>query len=149
MVNVSLDCLADQGFNSLGGFVSTGYLACSFDLINVADLDVISQAARRCSHLIVGVFSDELCQALLGRLPIVPLDERMALVSHIRGVGDVVVHNSHGTKPDAGVMLFEVTGMPAGLPTHATVLTPQRQSSSLVLRNALRYVIPIDREAVA
>ena len=39
--------------------MSVGYLADSFDLINVRDLDLIAQARARCARLVVGVFTDE------------------------------------------------------------------------------------------
>lgn len=138
------------GLKSLGGFVSIGYLARSFDLINVADLDIIGQAARRCSHLIVGVFSDELCETVFGRLPVIPLVERVELVRHVRGVGDVVVHHSHDIQPDAGVVVFAVAGSPSGCRVAGSVLlTPTRHSASPVLRNALRGLLDADREEVA
>ncbi|HEX8509801.1 MAG TPA: adenylyltransferase/cytidyltransferase family protein, partial [Propionibacteriaceae bacterium] len=72
--------------------MTVGYLADSFDLLNVGHLDLIAQANDLCSHLVVGVLSDELTERVQGVRPIVPLVERAALVAHLRGVHRVVAH---------------------------------------------------------
>ncbi len=127
--------------------MSVGYLPHSFDLINVRDLDLISQAVARCSRLIVGVLSDDIVERLSGRRPVVPLVERMALVGHVRGVDDVVVHDAARLielEPDA--LVFAVADdFSLGLEPHIT-LTPTRDTESVILRNALR---PTEQEAVA
>ena len=74
--------------------MSVGYLADSFDLINVRDLDLIAQARARCTRLVVGVFTDEHAEWLFGRRPVVPLSERMAVLRHVRGVDEVVAHDA-------------------------------------------------------
>jgi hypothetical protein len=70
--------------------MSVGYFADSFDVLNVRDLDLIAHARELCSRLLVGVFTDDYVERLRGRRPVVPLDERMALMQHIGGAADVV-----------------------------------------------------------
>lgn len=92
--------------------MAAGYLACSFDLLNVADLDLIVQSRQRCSWLTVGVYSDEQVVRLNGRPPIVPLAERMALVEHIRGVDAVVVHENSRKPQSSDELIFAIAAQP-------------------------------------
>ncbi len=121
-----------------------GYLAHSFDLINVHDLDLIAQARRHCDRLVLGVYSDELVLSTTGRLPVVPLAERLALVSHVRGVADVVEHSPDAVPSGPQVVVFaeEV----ADIDELAVIrLDVRRHTESVALRDALRPV----REAAA
>lgn len=124
--------------------MGVGYLAASFDLLNVADLDVIAQAGSRCAGLVVGVFSDELVEDLTGRPPVVPLSERLALVQHVRGVQDAVVHEPGRARGLGAEVVFSLVDEPA--PADAVTLTPTRRTTSAALRAALR---PAPDEAVA
>ena len=113
----------------------SGYFAAAFDLLNVRDLDLIEQAATRCEHLVVGVFSDDLVEERLGRRPVVPADERIRLVAGLRRVDHVQLHNEwpegHGTtfasREDADL----VESRPA------VILETRRESKSETLREAL------------
>jgi len=126
--------------------MTTGYLASSFDLLNVAHLDVIAQARAQCDELVVAVFSDELAAAVTGRPPVVPLEERMVLVGHVRGVSEVVVHQSP-VDPDLGAELaFTVADQVPPDLTDAVPLVPRRESASETLLAALR---PVSQESVA
>lgn len=115
-----------------------GYLARSFDLLNVRDLDLISQAKQHCSWLTLGVFDDDFA-ARLGRRPMMPLAERVALSRHVRGVDEVLVHDEEAPLHD--VLVFAVNGEvpPAGA-RDVLVLSPRRETASALLRNALRQV---------
>lgn len=124
--------------------MSVGYLAASFDLLNVADLDVIAQAGSRCDGLVVGVFPDQLVEDLTGRPPVVPLSERIALVRHVRGVREAVVHEPGRARGVGADVVFSSVDAPA--PAGGVVLTPARRTSSAALRAALR---PAADEAVA
>jgi glycerol-3-phosphate cytidylyltransferase-like family protein len=125
---------------------TVGYLAQSFDLINVRDLDLISQASEHCSKLVVGVYTDEFAEELYGRRPVVPLSERVALVSHVRGVDQVVIHGDNDFELGAETVVFTVDGQVVA--ADATVqLASRRYSESTALREALE---PADRgQAVA
>lgn len=130
--------------------MSVGYLADSFDLLNVRDLDLIAQARERCSHLILGVYADEFVEQTTGRTPVVPLHERMAVLSHVRGVAEVVVHDPTTAGADPTVLQLVSADGAAPAPVDGILLTPARASRSAVLRNALRPVATEpDGEAVA
>ncbi len=128
--------------------MTVGYLLAGFDLLNVRHLDLIGQAAERCSRLVVGVLSDDLVARLSGRDPVVGQDERAALVGHVRGVDQISVRDSVAI-PDLGVdvVVFAVDDEPVPLVARDIVtLTPSCTSRSPILRHALRRV---DTEAAA
>jgi cytidyltransferase-like protein len=115
-----------------------GYLAYSFDLLNVGDLDVIAQARRHCDHLVVGVYSDEFARQMSGRSPVVPLMERMELLRYVRGVDEVVVHDSaesYGFDPDRRV--FMIAGNESVDSSQVITLAPTRTTRSPELLAAL------------
>jgi glycerol-3-phosphate cytidylyltransferase len=126
--------------------MSVGYLAQSFDLLNVRDLDLIAQARQHCAHLIVGVHTDELVEARQGRRPVVPLSERMALVGHVRGVAEVVEHGDDPVELPLGTVVFAVDDETPETTLDVVPLSTRRHTVSVALREALR---PVDREAVA
>lgn len=126
-----------------------GVLARSFDLLNVQDLDLIRQARSLCTRLTLAVLSDAMVEALSGRAPVVPLVERMALVEHIRIADEVISFD--GSDPallSDGATLFAVAGDPLPVNEAASIvtITPRRQSSSLLLRQAL---VAHDKTSVA
>jgi hypothetical protein len=119
--------------------MALGYLANSFDLINVRDIDIIRQAGRYCSRLVLGVFSDEFAERQCGRPPIVPVDERVALVSHVRGVHQVLVHDGQAPPLTPGAIYFSVLGdPPLSLPAEPWLLQSTRHTASAVLRETLQ-----------
>ena len=67
-----------------------GYAPGAYDMFHVGHLNILRQAKQHCDHLIAGVVSDEMCLLAKGRLPVVPLAERMEIVSHISYVDEVV-----------------------------------------------------------
>jgi glycerol-3-phosphate cytidylyltransferase len=115
--------------------MSVGYFADSFDMINVRDLDLIAQARERCSRLMLGVFTDDYAEQLFGRRPVVPLDERKAVLQHIGGVAEVLTHDDpqvtspSGPRAEAAVV-FAAVGTP--IPTESAThwLTPRAHSAS-------------------
>jgi cytidyltransferase-like protein len=122
-----------------GGTVQVGYLAGAFDLINVGDLDVISQARTRCTQLVVGVLSDETILKLTGRPPVVPLVERLALVQHLRGVDEVLVHDELDPSQfrDATAVFSALNGTAFFGDREPVLLTPIRRTASATLRRVL------------
>jgi hypothetical protein len=124
--------------------MSVGYLAGAFDLFNVRDLDLITQAQSQCSRLIVGVFTDAYSEQIMGRRPMVPLAERIALLRYVRGVDDVVSHDESSLVGDQWVV-FAADDVPTQQTNGSVVLIPRRHSESPILRQAL---IPLDREAI-
>lgn len=67
-----------------------GYAAGAFDLFHIGHLNVLRQAAARCDYLIAGVVSDEMLLATKGIRPVVPLGERLEIVSHISYVDEAI-----------------------------------------------------------
>ena len=68
----------------------TGYVPGGFDMLHVGHLNILTEAAKRCDHLIAGVATAESLERMKGRGPIVPLAERMAMVAALRMVDSVV-----------------------------------------------------------
>ncbi len=67
-----------------------GYAPGGYDLFHVGHLNILRHAKSRCDHLIAGVVSDELLERVKGRRPVVPLAERLEIVSHIAFVDQAV-----------------------------------------------------------
>jgi cytidyltransferase-like protein len=122
--------------------MTSGYVSASFDLLNIRDLDVINQALSQCDYLVVGVLSDECVEASRGLPPVVPLDERVELCGHLRGVNEVIVVHDTAATPllPADCVIFVVDGEVPGFTTAAPplVLHPTRETKSQILRQALR-----------
>lgn len=69
--------------------MNIGYAAGAFDLFHVGHLNILRQAKANCDYLIAGVVADEVLEQTKGRKPIIPLAERMEIVSHISFVDEV------------------------------------------------------------
>lgn len=67
-----------------------GYAAGAFDLFHVGHLNLLRHAKAQCDFLIAGVVSDELLVKTKGRLPVIPLAERLEIVRHIRYVDKAI-----------------------------------------------------------
>ncbi|WP_298459544.1 adenylyltransferase/cytidyltransferase family protein [uncultured Cellulomonas sp.] len=67
-----------------------GYAPGAYDMFHVGHLNILRQAKQHCDHLVAGVVSDEMCELTKGKTPVVPLAERMEIVSHISFVDEVV-----------------------------------------------------------
>lgn len=67
-----------------------GYTTGVFDMFHIGHLNILKQAKEHCDYLIVGVSTDELCLSYKGKCPIVPFEERMAIVESIKYVDEVV-----------------------------------------------------------
>ena len=69
--------------------VRIGYAPGAYDLFHVGHLNILRNAKQHCDILIAGVVSDEMLELTKGRRPVVPLAERMEIVSHISFVDQV------------------------------------------------------------
>jgi glycerol-3-phosphate cytidylyltransferase len=65
-----------------------GYAAGAFDLFHVGHLNILKHAKSQCDFLIAGVVSDEMLERNKGITPVVPLAERLEIVSHISYVDE-------------------------------------------------------------
>ena len=71
-----------------------GYTTGVFDLFHVGHLNILRQAREMCDYLIVGVSTDELTASYKGKAPVIPYEERRAIVAAIRYVDEVVAQES-------------------------------------------------------
>jgi|GEM_PF-483641 len=72
-----------------------GYVSGSFDLFHIGHLKLLQRAKERCDFLIAGVLTDELIFKHKGKMPVIPLSERMEIIGSIKYVDKVAI-----TTPD-------------------------------------------------
>jgi len=71
-----------------------GYTTGVFDLFHIGHLNILKRAKEMCDYLVVGVSTDELVQSYKGKKPIIPYEERKAIVEAIKYVDEVVAQVS-------------------------------------------------------
>lgn len=71
-----------------------GYCPGVFDMFHIGHLNVLRRARLECDHLVAGVVTDAVVEQIKGRAPVVPLVERMEIVSSIRYVDEVVADDT-------------------------------------------------------
>lgn len=71
-----------------------GYVPGVFDMFHIGHLNILRRSRERCDWLVAGVVTDEACEAMKGYRPVVPLEERMEIVSSNRFVDAVVEDHS-------------------------------------------------------
>lgn len=67
-----------------------GYTTGVFDMFHIGHLNILKRAKEQCEYLIVGVSTDELVETYKHKTPIIPFEERCAIVEAIRYVDKVV-----------------------------------------------------------
>lgn len=67
-----------------------GYTAGVFDMFHIGHLNLIRSAKKQCDHLIVGISTDELVEYDNSETPVIPYEERAAIVSALRYVNEAV-----------------------------------------------------------
>lgn len=68
-----------------------GFTAGAFDMFHIGHLNLIKNAKARCDYLIVGVNTDDLVASYKNKKVIVPLNERIQIVSALKYVDEVEV----------------------------------------------------------
>ncbi|WP_019135040.1 adenylyltransferase/cytidyltransferase family protein [Cellulomonas massiliensis] len=142
-----------------------GYAPGAYDLFHVGHLNILRNARANCDYLIAGVVSDEMLELARGRRPVVPLAERMEIVSHISFVDRVhaeTVPDKLDTWAEVGFNVFfkgdDWRGTPKGVELERrfaevgveVVYFPYTiQTSSTQLRTALAALDGRDDEARA
>lgn len=67
-----------------------GYTTGVFDLFHIGHLNILKKAKEQCEYLIVGVTKDEVVQQYKNKTPIIPFEERKAIVEAIKYVDKVI-----------------------------------------------------------
>ncbi len=67
-----------------------GYVPGAWDMFHIGHLNILLRAREKCDRLVVGVVTDETLALAKGKRPIVPLAERLEVVSRIDVVDEVV-----------------------------------------------------------
>ena len=71
-----------------------GYTTGVFDLFHIGHLNILRNAKEQCECLIVGVSTDEVVESYKHKKPIIPFEERKAIVEAIKYVDEVVPQKS-------------------------------------------------------
>ena len=67
-----------------------GYTTGVFDLFHIGHLNILKRAKEQCDFLIVGVSTDEVVEQYKHKKPVIPFNERFAIVEAIKYVDKVV-----------------------------------------------------------
>ena len=71
-----------------------GYTTGVFDMFHIGHLNILERSKEQCEHLIVGVSTDELVNEYKKKSPVIPFEERIAIVRALRCVDEVVAQTS-------------------------------------------------------
>ena len=71
-----------------------GYTTGVYDMFHIGHLNILKRAKEQCDYLIVGVSTDELVKDYKHKTPVIPYEERKAIVEAIRYVDKVVPQTS-------------------------------------------------------
>lgn len=85
-----------------------GYTTGVFDMFHVGHLNIIKRAKEQCDYLIVGVSTDEIVETYKHKRPVIPFDERMAIVEAIRYVDKVIPQTSMNKMEAYKALKFDV-----------------------------------------
>lgn len=85
-----------------------GYVPGAWDMFHIGHLKILKHARPHCDWLIVGVVTDEAVRRIKNKRPMVPLEDRMAVLSALTLVDEVVVDDSPDKVPMWHKLHFDV-----------------------------------------
>ena len=85
-----------------------GYTTGVFDMFHIGHLNILKRAKEQCEYLIVGVSTDEVVESYKTRRPVIPFEERIAIVEAIRYVDRAVAQTSMNKMEAYQALKFDV-----------------------------------------
>lgn len=85
-----------------------GYTTGVFDMFHIGHLNILKRAKEQCDYLIVGISTDEVVQSYKHKKPIIPYEERKAIVEAIKYVDEVVPQVSMNKMEAWGKLHFDI-----------------------------------------
>lgn len=67
-----------------------GFTSGVFDMFHIGHLNILKHAKEKCDYLIVGVSTDKCVESYKHRHPIIPFEQRAAIVAAIKYVDEVI-----------------------------------------------------------
>ena len=71
-----------------------GYTTGVYDMFHIGHLNILRRAKEKCDYLIVGVSTDECVESYKHHTPMIPYEQRAAIVAAIKYVDEVVPQTS-------------------------------------------------------
>ena len=73
-----------------------GFTSGAYDVFHIGHLNIFKRAKEMCDYLIVGVNTDEFILRYKNKTPVIPFEERIAIVSAIKYVDEVIPQDDEG-----------------------------------------------------